>query len=57
MTNLPCERWWFVRSRKGFQCDVAQNGLEALEMIFAGQYDVVLTDFRTPQLQGGALAT
>jgi len=55
----PAVRSLVVRilSDHGFCCDAAQNGVEALEMIFAGQYDVVVTDLRMPQLQGGVFAT
>jgi DNA-binding response OmpR family regulator len=55
----PAVRLQVVRalSEQGFRCDAVQNGVEALEMIFANQYDVVITDLRMPQLQGSALAT
>jgi len=43
-------------SRNGFQCELAADGAEALEMIESGSYDVVITDLRMPRQHGHALA-
>jgi len=43
-------------SRKGFQCELAANGAEALEMVESSRYDVVITDLRMPRHHGHALA-
>lgn len=37
---------------KGFQVDLAKNGLEALEQIHANSYDLVLLDVMMPGLDG-----
>jgi len=42
-------------TRRGFVCEQASNGLEAKEMILQNQYDVVVSDFRMPQLNGHRL--
>jgi DNA-binding response OmpR family regulator len=42
-------------TRRGFECEQAANGLEAKEMILENEYDVVVSDFRMPQLNGHRL--
>lgn len=41
----------------GFSCDSAADGLEALQMAVAGNYDAVVTDLRMPQHHGHGLCT
>jgi signal transduction histidine kinase/CheY-like chemotaxis protein len=38
--------------RLGYRADMAQNGLEALEMLARQRYDVVLMDARMPEMDG-----
>jgi signal transduction histidine kinase/CheY-like chemotaxis protein/uncharacterized protein YozE (UPF0346 family) len=38
--------------KRGYVCDVASNGLEALQMISIASYDVVLMDIEMPILSG-----
>jgi HD-like signal output (HDOD) protein/CheY-like chemotaxis protein len=40
----------------GFRCHLANDGGQALEMLAATQYDVVVTDLRMPTINGHALA-
>lgn len=42
-------------TRRGFVCDQATNGLDAKEMVLNNDYDVVVSDFRMPQLNGHRL--
>jgi CheY-like chemotaxis protein len=42
-------------SRAGYQVDTAINGVEAKALLGAGDYDVILSDLRMPQLDGPAL--
>ncbi|HNY89937.1 MAG: Transcriptional regulatory protein ZraR [bacterium ADurb.Bin431] len=37
---------------RGFACDQASNGQQALEMLGAGEYDVVVTDISMPLMTG-----
>lgn len=48
--NLQLMRMMF--EQLGFQFDVAKNGLEALEMVDAKSYDVVLMDVQMPLMNG-----
>jgi PAS domain S-box-containing protein len=41
-----------LAARLGFNCDVAGNGLEALEAIGRRQYDAVLMDCQMPEMDG-----
>jgi signal transduction histidine kinase/DNA-binding response OmpR family regulator len=41
-------------ARLGYRADVAQNGVEVLEMLAHGAYDVVLMDARMPEMDGEA---
>ncbi len=41
-----------ILSRSGCQCDIANNGREALEAVKARRYDVVLMDCQMPQMDG-----
>ena len=41
-----------VLSRAGYRVDVASNGEDALEMIKTGQYQLVLTDWEMPGMDG-----
>ena len=36
----------------GLQADLAENGKQALELIFKNEYDVVLMDCHMPELDG-----
>ena len=40
----------------GFEVALAQNGLEALTVFFAGPFDLVLTDLEMPLMDGSRLA-
>lgn len=44
-------------TRRGFVCEQASNGLDAKELILKNRYDVVVSDFRMPQLNGHRLVT
>lgn len=48
--NLQLMRMMF--EQLGFQFDVAKNGLEALEMVDAKSYDVLLMDVQMPLMNG-----
>ena len=41
--------------RKKFDVSLAPDGEKALEMILAGEYDAVLSDFNMPRMDGQAL--
>ena len=41
-----------ILARAGCQCDIANNGREALEAVKSRQYDVVLMDCQMPQMDG-----
>lgn len=41
--------------RKKFDVSLAPDGEKALEMILAGEYDAVLSDFNMPKMDGQAL--
>ena len=43
-------------SRRGFECDAAHDGAQAMELIVSRHYDVVVTDLRMPGMNGHALA-
>jgi two-component system chemotaxis response regulator CheY len=36
----------------GFETDTASNGIEALEMIFKGNYSLIITDINMPKMDG-----
>ncbi|MGD8780127.1 MAG: response regulator [Ignavibacteria bacterium] len=36
----------------GYKCAVAENGLGALELIANAQYDLIITDYKMPLLNG-----
>lgn len=38
--------------QKGHSCETASNGIEALEAIKKGAYDVVVTDYKMPVMNG-----
>jgi DNA-binding response OmpR family regulator len=42
---------------RGFECDVAADGIEAEKMAAANDYDAVVTDLKMPNKHGHALAT
>jgi CheY-like chemotaxis protein len=39
-------------ARSGFQIDVVDNGLQAIEAVRAADYDVILMDVEMPELDG-----
>ena len=41
-----------ILARLGCRCDVARNGLEAVEAVRAKPYDVVLMDWQMPEMDG-----
>lgn len=41
--------------RKGYQVDVARNGEQALEKLHAQTYDVLITDYQMPRMDGQRL--
>ncbi|MGZ8868821.1 MAG: response regulator, partial [Thermoanaerobaculia bacterium] len=41
-----------VRERAGFEVTAARNGCEAIELLTAGDYDVVLLDVMMPKVDG-----
>ncbi|HUE17817.1 MAG TPA: HDOD domain-containing protein, partial [Planctomycetaceae bacterium] len=42
--------------QEGFACDAATDGIQALRLIMARKYDLVVTDLRMPNKHGHALA-
>ena len=42
-------------SRKGYQVDVARNGEQALEKLHTRTYDVLITDYQMPRMDGQRL--
>ena len=42
-------------SRKGYQVDVARNGEQALEKLHKRTYDVLITDYQMPRMDGQRL--
>jgi len=45
----------FALEREGFQCDCATDGAEALQKFSSGDYEVVVTDLKMPNMNGGEL--
>lgn len=45
----------FALGHNGFQCDVAEDGMEALQRIAECPYDVLITDLLMPHMNGGEL--
>jgi CheY-like chemotaxis protein len=43
-------------ARMGFKATIASNAIEALALLKAHHFDIVLTDFQMPQMDGFALA-
>jgi CheY-like chemotaxis protein len=41
-----------VLSKAGYLVDIAQNGLEAVEAVKSGDYDVILMDVQMPDMDG-----
>ncbi len=41
----------------GFEIDTAENGKKGLEMLYSGDYDIILTDIQMPVLDGFDLIT
>jgi CheY-like chemotaxis protein len=41
-----------VLEEEGYQVRVASDGQEALELFLAGRYDLVVTDYRMPRMDG-----
>jgi DNA-binding response OmpR family regulator len=42
--------------RRGFDCDAARDGRQAMELVDTRPYDVVVTDLRMPEMNGHGLA-
>jgi response regulator RpfG family c-di-GMP phosphodiesterase len=45
----------FALSRRGFRCDTAADGEEALVRVSERQYDLIITDLQMPRMHGHAL--
>lgn len=45
----------FALSRRGFRCDTAADGEEALLRVSERQYDLIITDLQMPRMHGHAL--
>ncbi len=43
-------------TRRGFDCDAARDGRQALELVDTRHYDVIVTDLRMPEMNGHMLA-
>lgn len=41
-----------ILQSKGFQCDVAEDGMEALELLKDNTYDLILMDINMPRIDG-----
>ncbi len=41
-----------ILQTKGYQCDVAKDGLEALELVKSNEYDLILMDINMPEIDG-----
>ena len=41
-----------ILEKSGFECDEAENGMEALEKAQLGEYDLYLVDINMPVLDG-----
>jgi len=41
-----------VMSEWGFHLDIAQNGLQALELFYINEYDIILMDMQMPEMDG-----
>ncbi len=44
-----------ILSRRGYRCELASNGREAMEKIGQGNFDAVVTDVEMPEMDGIAL--
>ncbi len=44
-----------ILEKKGYEVDVVNDGMEALEFVQTGKYDAILTDWMMPKLDGIAL--
>ena len=49
------EIWGEFLKDEGFDIDLAEDGLKAKEMIGLKSYDLLITDFRMPKMNGGEL--
>ena len=47
-----CVREWLEGSETRYQVDTARNGLEFLEKLRRGDYDIAVTDIRMPVMDG-----
>lgn len=41
-----------ILSRKGYRCESATNGVEAMQKVMQGNFDAVVTDVDMPQMDG-----
>jgi CheY-like chemotaxis protein len=46
---LVCKK---TLATEGYEVDIAENGLTALEMLSKKQYDLIFSDVRTPKMNG-----
>ncbi len=53
---LVCAAVKMMLAFDGHEVDTASSGKEALSMLDQGQYDLVITDFKMPGMQGDELA-
>ena len=44
-----------ILSRRGYRCELAKNGVEAMQRISQGRIDAVVTDVEMPEMDGIAL--
>jgi PAS domain S-box-containing protein len=51
-TNINQKAVIFTLKRIGYTADIANNGLEVLELLNKGDYDVILMDMQMPEMDG-----
>ena len=46
-----------ILSKRGYRCEFAKNGVEAMERVSQGRIDAVVTDVEMPEMDGIVLTT